>query len=489
MFDNIVMITTRSITVLLLLFLAGKALCQPASQTVLHEKIRTGGPDTNRIRSLINAGERYLKEGRFPAAKACFHEVTDDYRSRGNKRDEADTWCRFADHIPRTSMRFIDEALLGYASAEKLYRALGDTMAEVNCYEGIGFSNLRGKDLDTMEHRLKELYDTLKTRRSPFTCYIYDDLINVYEWKNDLRAIFFYSMEMLKSIEESKDSIGKLVTYMGTARAYFMNGMYPQSLGCFRKEWSALHWSNVPDFVTKLYFYYTAYSISRLLVMKDSAREARQFMEDVSRMFPPRDGKDKMLESMSYGLIYQALKEYTLAGAAFDQLGNMLDQAFQMELNNENTINFGGAYISICKFYVLREQYRKADTYFRKIPPIVRVAAHPDVKLDYEQVGSQIDSALGKWPGALRHFERYRKLSDTLFSRDKNRQILELQLNYETAQKEQSMRLQSSQIALLTRQNQLQKAQAENSRLFRNLMIGGIVACCCSSACWETATC
>ena len=78
----------------------------------------------------------------------------------------------------------------------------------------------------------------------------------------------------------------------------------------------------------------------------------------------------------------------------------------------------------------------------------------------------KVDSAQGDYPTAIRHYQRYKTLTDSIFNEKKFNQIARLSIQYETDKKEQALRLKEKDIALLTEHSKTQKTQ-------RNALIGG----------------
>ena len=76
-------------------------------------------------------------------------------------------------------------------------------------------------------------------------------------------------------------------------------------------------------------------------------------------------------------------------------------------------------------------------------------------RVEYELVRSQIDSGLGNYASALRHTWSNRRLSDSLYAVDKEKQVQELEIKYETEKKDKDLDLQAGNIQLLKKQNQL----------------------------------
>jgi two-component sensor histidine kinase len=88
------------------------------------------------------------------------------------------------------------------------------------------------------------------------------------------------------------------------------------------------------------------------------------------------------------------------------------------------------------------------------------------MKLEFLLMHFKVDSALANYPSAIKHYQLYTALKDSIFNETKSKQIEELGVRYETEKKEQDLQLKEKNIALLREQNKAQQNQ-------RNALIGG----------------
>jgi two-component sensor histidine kinase len=76
-----------------------------------------------------------------------------------------------------------------------------------------------------------------------------------------------------------------------------------------------------------------------------------------------------------------------------------------------------------------------------------------------------VDSANGNYVSAIKHFQAYKDLNDTLFNQAKSKQIEELMIQYETEKKDRN-------ISVLENESKLQKGELEHANQTRNWIIG-----------------
>jgi two-component sensor histidine kinase len=76
------------------------------------------------------------------------------------------------------------------------------------------------------------------------------------------------------------------------------------------------------------------------------------------------------------------------------------------------------------------------------------------------------DSAQGRYQEAIAHYQRYKSLNDSIFNEKQSKQIANLQIQYKTREKEQN-------IALLTKQNEIQQARLKQKDFQQQVIIAG----------------
>jgi two-component sensor histidine kinase len=169
----------------------------------------------------------------------------------------------------------------------------------------------------------------------------------------------------------------------------------------------------------------------------------------------PLDYAGKMNIAAAFGQCYSALRQYKLAEQYY----------LEAVAWNEKTEGTFIAWVQLSKFYVATAQYAKAAPYLR------RLATHTGVipaseNLQLMQLQFKVDSAQANYPSAIRYYQQYTALKDSLLNETTHKQMAELDVRYQTGQKEQALQLRQKDIILLRAQGKTQKTQ-------RDALIGG----------------
>ena len=82
---------------------------------------------------------------------------------------------------------------------------------------------------------------------------------------------------------------------------------------------------------------------------------------------------------------------------------------------------------------------------------------------------------MGNYQSAFSNLLIYKTIMDSLFNVTKSRQLQQIEIEYETAKKEDSIKLKDLDIAFLINKNNLQQANLKQARTIKNVTIPGII--------------
>jgi two-component sensor histidine kinase len=114
-------------------------------------------------------------------------------------------------------------------------------------------------------------------------------------------------------------------------------------------------------------------------------------------------------------------------------------------------------------FYFSRKRYVPAGIYLHKVLAIQRGIGEVDTIRNTYLKLFKTDSATGNYLSAIKNYQRYKSLTDSIFTVAKARQITQLQLQYEKDQKVQQ----------LENKGKLQQAALQHAGTVRNFTIAG----------------
>ena len=418
-------------------------------------------------------GVACLLEGDWPGGKAHFMRVIGARRRAGDKAGEirarlrlaATVWCSDC----RENRTVLEEAL-------PLARQTGDRPREALMRLLIGFYQ---RDAGNARAARREALRALAIQKAvgypalsqasralasesvylaPITyatlSSAYYLLADAYGMEGDLDKRLLYMLEAAKDAErhampEELDYANYLLagTYLELGQLEKSIGYYQQAMAISRRKGQAL--SVIGGMLSRM-------TIAMLKAGK--ADEVLHLLQEITRQDVPLVYEQKTSIAMSFGAYYSATKQYPLAEKHYLEAVAWSKQTNLLRLQNTARFFTG-------QFYVSAGQYARADPYLKQI--VVVPGGFPvNLVLEAHRLRFRVDSAMGHYPSAIRHYQRYTALKDSIFNETQSKQIEQLGVQYETGKKEQYLKLKEKDIALLQGQSKAQQTQ-------RNALIGG----------------
>jgi two-component sensor histidine kinase len=124
-------------------------------------------------------------------------------------------------------------------------------------------------------------------------------------------------------------------------------------------------------------------------------------------------------------------------------------------------------YMAISQFMVLSQQYHAAEKYLTIAEQISKEQRRMPNLQNIYLYWFKVDSARGNYGAAIEKFRLHKAYSDSMLNDIKTKEVALLEIEYETAKKEQS-------IAFLTKDSELGRQQLAQSRFQKNVILAGL---------------
>ena len=458
----------------------------------MQRKLRDAAPDTNRLQLLLKLGGHYLfrsgdAKSDLDSAFLYFFEakslaetlryqdglertmllivktyneakdmsrvrglcqsLIDQYHSSGNAAAEAKIWHWLGTNMDRNDTLYpVNTYSLQQAS--RCYGQINNKEKEIESLKEIADIHLTQGKLVESEEELLKVLEMYKSIGFPKLHYTYDLLTSVSIQRGNLNRAVVYGNEMIKSMEATGDSeVVAQTFYYRMAKIHELLGQTEQCVYWYKKAYAKGNDANLV-------------SQGRALIKLGRAKEALSFVLNFIKRSPPVKPTDKAFIATTLGDCYDALKQYDLAEKYY------LEMIHWDRLMNAKSEHTALVDLTIGKFYVNRHRYREAEPYLKEILTIPGEIVSPHRLKDTHLLLFKVDSAAGNYLPAIRHFQLYKTLNDSIFNETKSRQIEEFQIQYETEKKEKD-------IALLQNESALQQSRLLEANLAKNITFGG----------------
>ncbi|RZJ23622.1 MAG: hypothetical protein EON51_01695 [Acinetobacter sp.] len=352
------------------------------------------------------------------------------------------TGSYFDDHSTLT--RILDRTIFTYKRLNFKYGELWLRKEQADLH-------LREGKMKLAEQELRSLIKEFEQTNFPDLPQYYDLLAGVYLNENDTKNALSTAFETLKHLRFASDSLKLPNFYLRLASVYNILGN--------RKTL---------DWIIKIYDYYIAtnrpyafypylknYASISTKWNTDNEKKGLQFIMDFHDKYPPRNDAEKNNFYLAATILNVALGQKTKADSLYKKHMDIVGSADKLSLETGVYLYNSGRYTEARKHLIYALEHPAQGYPFLKLSGIYKTLYY-------------IDSLQKNYLSAMHFANRHDALKDSMFNVAKNKQIEELQITYETAQKQKDM-------DLMREKEKLQKIKLSQTENTRNLMIGGSV--------------
>jgi two-component sensor histidine kinase len=403
---------------------------------------------------------------------SVFNELINECNKNGDKKTAARafTYCGIYTSVaPGTVITqdiitdFANIKIEYLQKAAKIYQEINDVEGEIVALENMGYYYGVLSRLDDSFTALTKALELENSISFPYTHYTTDYLAVTTSSQGKFGEPLKYCMETVNVAEAVRDSIGLATFYSQLGLMYAMEGERDEeSLKWMLKALSRYVVAKDPA------IYQTLYNIVSLMNKRDGREKAALDLSiNTSKKVPPSSPKDSIFHHITFANCYMAMKEYKQAEEYAASADFIRKSAPLTGTNSFNDISM--IYTTLASIYFNWGKYANAKKYIElDLATEGRVALLSNDIEDYRQLIT-IDSVFNDPLSAVKHYKSYMQLVDSNFMVSKVRQAEELQVMYQTKEKE-------NQIGLLKDQSKLEKANLKQATLVKNLTIAGIIA-------------
>jgi two-component system, sensor histidine kinase PdtaS len=368
----------------------------------------------------------------------------------------------------------------GYEDSLELNKRIGLINQAVAAFKEAGtlarnaYSLVMLGDLYSIKDDLPKAIEVLHEALAAYESIKYPNLQGVYillgqsyQYQQNEPQALFYMLKALKTAQAVQDTSMQLCQINNVIGIlYFLIDM---------KEMSAKYFHDALEVAKK---YHDDYSIFLLVNNLSDAynqlnqpEKALQVLSFIPDQFQHNDIKlDKVSINISYLRTYMTLKQFSKAQPYCDTI---------LHLANTNH-KFGDQtrvfiYRMAALYYINIKQFEKAKYYLTKNVAIYKRVNFIKWVIEDARLWYKVDSAQGNFQSAFDHLVFYKSKMDSLFARNRVKQLQALGVEYETAMKEDSIKVKNRDILNLTQKNTLQQNNLQQARLIKNITVVGIV--------------
>jgi two-component sensor histidine kinase len=376
-------------------------------------------------------------------------ELASLYRQTEGKLAEADAWAKLGSLILRHKDN-LEAVIQCNEKARAIYDELGEKKRSIDMFKEIADMHLNQGKLAQSEEELLEVINMYEAIGFLNLHYTYDLLAAVCINRGNLNRALNYGMKTIKSMEATQDTVADHAFYYKLGNIYWqLDNM---------KEATYWYFKSVENLPNKRYSLRTL--LAQGMIRLGEVQKAKDFLDETMKHIPPQSASDSSYMALGYALVYNALGQHGLAEKSFQESIRLQGLYDNLSLTTSRShFEFG-------KFLIEQKRFEEASTHLNIVLSLSDGIIDVKRQRDAHELLIRVDSARGKFLDALYHFRKFQLLNDSLYTTEKNRQVEELHIQYQTDAKERDIRL-------LQNEAQLQTSRLGQAKLTKNLMIAG----------------
>lgn len=200
------------------------------------------------------------------------------------------------------------------------------------------------------------------------------------------------------------------------------------------------------------------------LINKSSYREAERFLKNIYAKHKPITISDIITVQACFIRIYSKLSQFDKGEAYCREMIALLNTRKAEMPMQIYTYSLS----SLCRFYFAKGDYKTARKYLDANLNAIDGRGFTAKKNVYT-MAYQLDSAQGNLAGAIAYLKKIKTVDDSIYNIEKNKEISQLEISYETAQKDKDILLKANSISLLSKEKELQKHRISQSNNEKNI--------------------
>lgn len=404
-------------------------------------------------KTLSSLGTYYFEKSDLVHGKACFLKLADYYHKKGDKVQEAWAWRTLGLNIPRNSDVNIAEKIKYFENAYKLYYKINNPERALDIRKQIADAHLNQGKYELAENELKNILKEYKEIGYKKLHYTYDLLSVIGINQGDYQKALYYQLELIKSMEATADTAQADYFYYKIGVTYYYLGMGDNCYNYMKKVMEIVKRRG-----NKAAPYDALGVMIAILHDQKKQRESLALLKQTVKDFPVVSESQQILLDDYFARCYLMLGQYAITEQYFLKMAGLIEHTFfaQREVDYVIMNNYAAFYGEIVNFYLFRKEFKKAEFYLKKVRSIPGKSMNPTntASMNYQQF--LLDSVAGNYISAIKNFEHYKGINDSIHNANKSRQIAEMDAKYKTVQKDKSIQLLNQQKTFQT--SQLQKA-------------------------------
>lgn len=203
-------------------------------------------------------------------------------------------------------------------------------------------------------------------------------------------------------------------------------------------------------------------NLCSLLIRQKKEKKALELIKEMQVKFPTSNIERKMVENYLLFNIYRIQKNNAKAEIYYKRL---------IDYYGKNAERNGNSIAVLRSYSAYHLQVKKYDEFYKNVKRLDSLAAGAGnnlIRSESYLIWFKADSSRGDYINAIKHYQLYKSLSDSVFKGEKSKQINSLQIEFESEKKDKN-------INLLQEQAKVQQIQIQKDTVIKYVFIGSVI--------------
>jgi two-component sensor histidine kinase len=341
---------------------------------------------------------------------------------------------------------------------KQLFKKRHYRLREIEAYKNIADVHLNQRKLDLAEKELLQVLDQYRQIGYKSLYFTYDLLSIVYNAKNDQKRGLSYRLLMIQTMDNTGSIQERASLLLRVASLYRNLGRNDKAFDWASKASALYQESNHDDF-----YYQAICAAAKACINTRKYNQARVLLTNAQQE-SEKSPTAVFYVNMCFGDYYMALQQFDKAEVYY-----LKAHQFSQKAGARTYLKSwdGDIIIALADIKIRQRNFVDARKYLGLAALSPQLREHT-FYITYELASSKVDSAESNFKSSLIHFKKYKRISDSLYNVTKSGQIAELEVQYETREKEQSIKLLNSEA-------HSQKAKLDKVNLQRDIILAALV--------------
>lgn len=425
--------------------------------------------DTLTIKTLFELGNQYI-DGPSDSLLYYYHEaekIIENYFSipSNNLKDNLKTSLTYKQLHFRALIEIgIEKYFQGKYNEANIYNYkaldIGEELDDVNlkseCYGAIGIVyKSQGEFSKALDYYEMALSMAIELQDTSWIAACYANAGNVYRRLTNYTKALDYFLKALEVFEKNGETRRMAISYMNIGNLYEDQHDFKIALEYFSRALKLSYETNDKKRIAECQM-----NIGNVYSSEEAYETAREYYRK-SFAINQELGYKHIIDDCYKHIGYTYEKE-----GNFEKAIENYNQAYKIAEQENDKLTLAEILVNLSNIYFQKKNYQKSIEYADKSLKLSLKTGDPHAIKDANFNLSAAWEAIGNTDKALAFYKDYSTVKDSIFNNEKYKSIKDIEMKYESAQKEQ-------QLALLKEKNQVQLLTlSRQNRIFYSIIIG-----------------